>query len=180
MTWAFRELVETNEYVYWPLTYCFSNVLCMVSVLPTQRMMQFPFLECPSSLTHQPWTFWSSKCRQKRVESQSLLKWTQLFRPLGMPILQKVTVFNLNKQNSIQMLSISGNTVHFHCSFFADKVLIKELILTLLANFLWFLRWFHRLATPRLMWCFWAGKRALCRTPCISTPRLDRSGTYWW
>ena len=45
-----------------------------------------------------------------------------LFRPVGIPILRKVRVLNLNAQNSIQMLSISGNTIHFHCSFFADKV----------------------------------------------------------
>ena len=32
-------------------------------------------------------------------------------------------MFNLNAQSSIQMLSISGNTIHFHCSFFKDKVI---------------------------------------------------------
>ncbi len=44
------------------------------------------------------------------------------FRPLGLPVLHKVRVHNVNGQSSIQMLSISGNTIHFHCSFFADKV----------------------------------------------------------
>jgi len=44
-------------------------------------------------------------------------------QPIGLPVLRKVTVFNLNAQSSIQMLSISGNTIHFHCSFFADKVI---------------------------------------------------------
>ena len=43
-------------------------------------------------------------------------------RPLGLPVLRKVRVHNVNGQSSIQMLSISGNTIHFHCSFFADKV----------------------------------------------------------
>ena len=38
-------------------------------------------------------------------------------------MLRKVKVFNLNAQSSIQMLSISGNTIHFHCSFFKDKVI---------------------------------------------------------
>ena len=45
------------------------------------------------------------------------------FRPIGLPVLRKVKVFNLNGQSSIQMLSISGNTIHFHCSFFKDKVI---------------------------------------------------------
>ena len=45
------------------------------------------------------------------------------FRPIGLPVLRKVKVFNLNAQSSIQMLSISGNTIHFHCSFFKDKVI---------------------------------------------------------
>ena len=44
------------------------------------------------------------------------------FRPIGLPVLRKVRVHNLNAQSSIQMLSISGNTIHFHCSFFTDKV----------------------------------------------------------
>ena len=44
------------------------------------------------------------------------------FRPIGLPVMRKVRVFNLNTQSSIQMLSISGNTIHFHCSFFTDKV----------------------------------------------------------
>ena len=43
-------------------------------------------------------------------------------RPIGLPVLRKVRVHNLNAQSSIQMLSISGNTIHFHCSFFTDKV----------------------------------------------------------
>lgn len=45
-----------------------------------------------------------------------------LSRPLGLPILRKVRVRNLNSESSIEMLSISGNTFHFHCSFFTDKV----------------------------------------------------------
>ena len=46
-------------------------------------------------------------------------------RPIGLPVLRKVRVHNLNTQSSIQMLSISGNTIHFHCSFFTDKVNIN-------------------------------------------------------
>jgi len=42
---------------------------------------------------------------------------------VGVPGLRKVTVHNINGHSSIQMLSISGNTIHFHCSFFADKVI---------------------------------------------------------
>ena len=37
-------------------------------------------------------------------------------------MLRKVTIHNINGHSSIQMLSISGNTIHFHCSFFNDKV----------------------------------------------------------
>ena len=48
-----------------------------------------------------------------------------VFRPLGLPVLRKIRVHNLNGQSSIQMLSISGNTIHFHCSFFTDKVRYK-------------------------------------------------------
>merc|ERR1712079_393873 len=44
-------------------------------------------------------------------------------QPIGLPVLRKVRVHNLNAQSSIQMLSISGNTIHFHCSFFTDKVI---------------------------------------------------------
>lgn len=42
-------------------------------------------------------------------------------RPLGIPHLEKVTLFNIDKNKSIHMTSISGNTVHFHSSFFADR-----------------------------------------------------------
>lgn len=45
-----------------------------------------------------------------------------LFRPLGVPHLEKVTLFNINSNKSVDMTSISGNTVHFHSSFFEDKV----------------------------------------------------------
>ena len=41
---------------------------------------------------------------------------------IGIPYIERVLVENLQNDNSIQMLSISGNTVHFHCSFFEDKV----------------------------------------------------------
>ncbi|XP_017783745.1 PREDICTED: transmembrane protein 131 [Nicrophorus vespilloides] len=42
-------------------------------------------------------------------------------RPLGMPHLEKVTLYNIDRNRSIDMTSISGNTVHFHSSFFEDK-----------------------------------------------------------
>ena len=59
-------------------------------------------------------------------------------RPIGLPVLRKVRVHNLNAQSSIQMLSISGNTIHFHCSFFTDKVNIFTFCLPYLVkkNFL--------------------------------------------
>ena len=58
-------------------------------------------------------------------------------RPIGLPVLRKVRVHNLNTQSSIQMLSISGNTIHFHCSFFTDKVNIN---LPVVLNLLYFSR----------------------------------------
>ncbi|XP_044255531.1 transmembrane protein 131 [Tribolium madens] len=43
------------------------------------------------------------------------------YRPLGVPHLEKVTLFNIDNNKSIDMTSISGSTVHFHSSFFEDK-----------------------------------------------------------
>ncbi|XP_064637998.1 transmembrane protein 131-like isoform X2 [Lineus longissimus] len=43
-------------------------------------------------------------------------------QPVGMPKMEQVTLVNRDGQNSIHLLSISGSTVHFHCSFFQDKV----------------------------------------------------------
>ena len=48
------------------------------------------------------------------------------FRPVGMPIMQQVLVQNTDTKNSLHLLSISGSTVHFHCSFFQDKVSVKH------------------------------------------------------
>ena len=39
-----------------------------------------------------------------------------------MPQMQHVTVHNPDTHNSLHLLSISGSTLHFHCSFFQDKV----------------------------------------------------------
>ncbi|XP_069697669.1 transmembrane protein 131 isoform X2 [Periplaneta americana] len=44
-------------------------------------------------------------------------------RHLGMPHHEKVTLFNVNNNKTIHMSSISGNTVHFHSSFFEDKII---------------------------------------------------------
>ena len=70
-------------------------------------------------LVHVPFYVLKSKKSMKR----DLELTTFIFRPIGLPVMRKVRVFNLNTQSSIQMLSISGNTIHFHCSFFTDKVL---------------------------------------------------------
>lgn len=45
-----------------------------------------------------------------------------MFRPLGVPHLEKVMLHNVHNNRSIDMTSISGSTVHFHSSFFEDKV----------------------------------------------------------
>ncbi|XP_054261852.1 transmembrane protein 131 isoform X2 [Macrosteles quadrilineatus] len=44
-------------------------------------------------------------------------------RPLGVPHHEKVTITNLHENKTVHMSSISGNTVHFHSSFFEDKVI---------------------------------------------------------
>ncbi|XP_048778429.1 transmembrane protein 131-like isoform X3 [Ostrea edulis] len=43
-------------------------------------------------------------------------------RPVGMPFLEQVVVHNTDNRNDLHLLSISGSTVHFHCSFFQEKV----------------------------------------------------------
>lgn len=42
---------------------------------------------------------------------------------VGMPHMKSVVIKNLSPDTSIHMLSISGNTLHFHCSFFQEKVI---------------------------------------------------------
>lgn len=42
--------------------------------------------------------------------------------PVGVPRLGVVRVDNRLKNENLKLISISGNTVHFHSSFFADKV----------------------------------------------------------
>ncbi|XP_041456206.1 transmembrane protein 131-like isoform X2 [Lytechinus variegatus] len=42
---------------------------------------------------------------------------------VGMPEIRTVRVFNPHHENMLRMLSISGTTPHFHCSFFQEKVL---------------------------------------------------------
>ena len=44
------------------------------------------------------------------------------FRPVGMPHTEQVMVHNLDAHGSLHLLSISGSTSHFHCSFFLEKV----------------------------------------------------------
>ncbi|XP_005095325.1 transmembrane protein 131 isoform X2 [Aplysia californica] len=43
-------------------------------------------------------------------------------QPVGMPRMEKVIVQNNDPKHSLHLLSISGSTVHFHCSFFQDKI----------------------------------------------------------
>lgn len=42
-------------------------------------------------------------------------------RHLGVPHLEKVMLFNIDSNYSVDMTSISGSTVHFHSSFFENK-----------------------------------------------------------
>lgn len=39
-----------------------------------------------------------------------------------MPVVETVYVYNKHDEINIQMISISGYTEHFHCSFFEDKI----------------------------------------------------------
>ncbi|XP_052281424.1 LOW QUALITY PROTEIN: transmembrane protein 131-like [Dreissena polymorpha] len=43
-------------------------------------------------------------------------------QPVGMPRMEQVTVLNTDGKNNLHLLSISGSTAHFHCSFFQDKI----------------------------------------------------------
>ncbi|XP_032238964.2 transmembrane protein 131 isoform X2 [Nematostella vectensis] len=45
-----------------------------------------------------------------------------LEQPVGMPIVQTVTISNPHPEQSLQLNSISGSTGHFHASFFRTKV----------------------------------------------------------
>ncbi|XP_023015828.2 transmembrane protein 131 isoform X1 [Leptinotarsa decemlineata] len=45
------------------------------------------------------------------------------YRPIGVPHLEKVTLFNIDRYRTIDMTSISGRTVHLHSSFFQEKKL---------------------------------------------------------
>lgn len=44
-------------------------------------------------------------------------------RPIGLPVMRTVHVANNNGRFNIQMISISGTTEHFHCSFFEEKMI---------------------------------------------------------
>lgn len=51
-------------------------------------------------------------------------KWWHCFRrPISLPVTRTVFVHNHHEELDIQMISISGNTEDFHCSFFEDKVI---------------------------------------------------------
>lgn len=45
------------------------------------------------------------------------------FSAIGVPFTERVIVENLQDDSSVQMVSISGTSDHFHCSFFEDKVI---------------------------------------------------------
>ncbi|KAH9517423.1 hypothetical protein DERF_008099, partial [Dermatophagoides farinae] len=42
---------------------------------------------------------------------------------IGMPIIKTVHIHNDDDEITLQLISISGNTEHFHCSFFEEKIL---------------------------------------------------------
>jgi hypothetical protein len=55
-------------------------------------------------------------------ETEFLFQSWFCYRHVGVPHQEKVTLFNVNNNKTIHMSSISGSTVHFHSSFFEDKV----------------------------------------------------------
>ncbi|KAH9414407.1 hypothetical protein DERP_014428 [Dermatophagoides pteronyssinus] len=45
------------------------------------------------------------------------------YHSIGMPIIKTVHIHNDDDEITLQLISISGNTEHFHCSFFEEKIL---------------------------------------------------------
>lgn len=43
-----------------------------------------------------------------------------------MPLVKRITVMNRLFHDTVELKSISGNTAHFHCSFFKEKVSESE------------------------------------------------------
>lgn len=107
------------------------------------------------------------------------LKKRGFFRPLGVPHLKKVILFNVDNNRTIDMTSISGSTVHFHSSFFEEKVIKvdlekeQEYEAICFGCFRRYLLW----ETLRLTSCFWAGRRESWRAICLFTRLRDISST---
>ncbi|XP_041357021.1 transmembrane protein 131-like isoform X2 [Gigantopelta aegis] len=70
----------------------------------------------PDSLSIQDDKIFSSSLRL----DPSMLDFQE--QPVGMPRIERVIVQNNDPKNNLHLLSISGSTVHFHCSFFQDKI----------------------------------------------------------
>lgn len=93
---------------------------------------------------------------------------------MGVPHLEKVTLFNIDKNKSIDMTSISGSTVHFHSSFFEDKVRIiiygsktynteiKKILIKILI-----FREFRQVEILLSMLYFWGEKKVLWKVVCL-------------
>ena len=58
----------------------------------------------------------------KRLQLMSFCFIISFCSYVGIPRLEKVTIQNRDTKNNIRLLSISGSTSHFYCSFFHDKV----------------------------------------------------------
>lgn len=56
------------------------------------------------------------------------------FRQLGVPHQETVTLFNRDDNRTLHLSSISGNTQHFHSSFFQDKVSFTDFKFLCLIN----------------------------------------------
>ena len=83
------------------------------------KRAQSPSSDLQLNLTRRTLILKNSECFFPQISKVFLILFS---RPIGVPLLRKVTIHNINGHSSIQMLSISGNTFHFHCSFFNDKV----------------------------------------------------------
>ena len=111
--WIFCNLKDNTRFVF--------------LVSPTWRRSRSRYL--PVQLSLIPWTWTSVQCKLPPSAFQGVTdlrdneRFVSVFcRPIGIPEVKRVTLHNPSRDTSIQMLSISSSTRHFHCSFFRDKV----------------------------------------------------------
>ena len=72
---------------------------------------------------------WNSKLAYSAVYvvNNIVLLIVLLFRPIGMPYVRDVTVFNPSNVKNLQLQTLSGDNAHFHASFSKPKVEILKI-----------------------------------------------------